>query len=191
MPQFVRTVGIARILTFMTTYWNSTPRCAGCGQLDDDASSDRHWSRQRVRLCGHCADQQQRYPNDSSALPITAFLADIAALDDDDDWVPSYSRSALQKVQSGATTLPHRSLTELARFVAGFHGWRLHGDELCTPDGLIIADQLEVAAAAMDAMDWFAPDRSGIFWRVFTGGRPSETCTYPNAFALRRQIAKN
>ncbi|MFD0366345.1 hypothetical protein ACFQZZ_33350 [Nocardia sp. GCM10030253] len=162
----------------------SRGRCAGCWQPVD--SGGRGWRQRETALCPSCSTQHDRYPDGDT--PIAAYLSDIAGLSEK-DWLPDYAGTELEKVQTGSTTLPQRSPTELARFVAQFNNWRLYGDEVCTADGLRIADRLEDAADAMHSMDWFTPNYSGISWMKFTGGREPATCTYPSAFAIRRWIA--
>lgn len=70
--------------------------------------------------------------------------------------------------------------------IARYHDWRVAGDSLLAPDGMVIAPTLEAAAAAMRTMGWFDPDGSAILWHQFTQDEPPAIRTYPNAFAVRR-----
>lgn len=119
--------------------------------------------------------------------PISPYLPDIAALTED-DVVPT---EKLAPVQAGSTTIHGRADTDLARMIGSFHQWRVLGDKLAMPDGVIVALDIETAAAAMAALRWFAPDRRSIPWRLFTHGQPPEICTYPNGYAVRRWISEH
>lgn len=166
----------------MTT--KRTLRCAGCWQTEDVAPPSRF--RRRDPLCSHCASHIERRFKDD--LPIVAYRDDIAALTAD-DWLEDWEIARLEEVQAPDTTWEGRSKTELARLVANFNDWRLFGNTLCTPDGMIVAKRLEIAATAMKSMKWFTAGQTGVDWSLFTSGRAPSTCTYPAAFALRRRIA--
>ncbi|MEG8177490.1 hypothetical protein GZH49_02945 [Nocardia terpenica] len=166
----------------------NAPRCGGCWQvMNSDSRQGWSWHRNPL-LCKPCATAQDRHPE--APFPITEYTAEIATLTDE-DWLPDFAVATLEDVQAPQTTWEGRTSTELARIVANFHGWQFYGNTLCTPDGMIIARRLELAAETMQAMEWFTPTNTGINWRTFTAGRPPETCTYPSAFALRRRIGRS
>ncbi|MFB8281135.1 hypothetical protein [Nocardia colli] len=140
-------------------------------------------------ICVVCAELLARRPQDDTAerWPITPYLADIDALSDRD----RVSVEWLHEVQTGVHVFEGRANTEIARMIARFHEWRVLGDKLFAPDGMVIARNLESAAVAMAALGWFSIDGSVIFWRRFCDGEAPTTCCYPNAFAVRRWLTEH
>ncbi|MFE3279561.1 hypothetical protein [Nocardia sp. NPDC059239] len=168
-------------------------RCARCWQPWWALPGQARVPFEESPLCAGCAARLQTQIERGEPYepreqwPITTYLPDIAALTDDD--VVEVAR--LQPAQAGSTTIYRRSDTELARMIARHHQWCFLGDKLAMPDGVVIADDIETAAAAMAALGWFADDRRSIPWRVFTHGRPPGMSTYPNGYALRRWISEH
>lgn len=75
----------------------------------------------------------------------------------------------LVPIQASALNAPPRfqkSLTELARQAAHAHGWLFDTDTSAIHDGAgdLIAESLEVFAAAAQYAGWFSPNLAGIEW---------------------------
>ncbi len=85
----------------------------------------------------------------------------------DDRVSPEILATATPVQSSLQQTFDGRSHTEIARFIAKDHGWLMFGDMLLAPDGQVIADTLESAAAAMLALNWFHPSGIAINWHIF------------------------
>ncbi|MBF4621618.1 hypothetical protein [Clavibacter sp. VKM Ac-2542] len=77
--------------------------------------------------------------------------------DDMGDPVQSSASETLPPRPTG----PGRSPTEQARFVAGYFGWSMTGDEIREPDGTV-ALYIEDLAVALTDLHWISDD--GIRW---------------------------
>ena len=77
--------------------------------------------------------------------------------DDVGDLVQSSASESLPAHRRG----PGRSRTEQARFVAGYFGWSMTGDEIREPDGTV-ALFIEDLAVALTDLHWISDD--GIRW---------------------------
>ncbi|WP_338760240.1 hypothetical protein V7968_31450 [Nocardia vulneris] len=128
--------------------------------------------------------QPRAEADESSQWPIASYLTEIDALSDG-NLIPV---DGLDSVQTGTHLFPGRSHTEIVRIIAMFHEWRVSGDQLAAPDGMVVAPNLESAGIAMAAMGWFLADGSAICWQQFCQDEPPSTRTYPNAFAIRQWL---
>lgn len=94
---------------------------------------------------------------------------------------PEVLASATPVQSSLQQTFEGRSHTEIARLIAKEHGWLMFGDMLLAPDGLVIADTLETAAAGMLALEWFHPSGIAISWHEFESTKRTNAGTLESA----------
>jgi hypothetical protein len=80
------------------------------------------------------------------------------AADDMGDMVQASESEALPAHRAG----PVRSSTEQARYVAGYFGWSITGDEIHGPDQAV-ALYIEDLAAALTELGWIST--TGIHWQ--------------------------